>query len=238
MKRNKDKLLLATFVFFLCGSGISAAAAPVSKRDSERPPFVQLSGGAVYSYIDLSRYLVSTPYRGLHVRTVCYAGGSFFISAEYSVFPKHSSPAAWDNVQTKKYDLNGHFSFFTHHRRLRVFALAGVNLHHWKGTRTGYTDMDQFGRGIPEGAVIRVKRWGINSGCGFTQTVHDNIGITGDFRFNFAPSKSYEKVRIMDVLTTVGVNFIIPYPAPNETRRRKTFSVGKKIYKWTEKGGK
>ena len=228
--KSRAKLIFLTFLL----SPVFLFAA--DKNFSERPPLFQVSAGMVHSSIDLSRYLNTSPYRGFHARVATHVWSLFFISGEYSTFPVHYSPSAWDKVQTNKYDLNGHISFATQGQRTRIFFLAGLNRHEWKGTRTGYTDLDQLAKGLKEGTVVEINRWGINAGCGFTQKLYDNIGIIGDFRFNFSDANNFERVRIMDVMTTIGINFGIPYPQKN--RKTKTFPTGKKIYKWTEKGAR
>lgn len=207
-----------------------------NKKPLHTEPLFQLSGGAVYSSIDLSRYNKSVSYRGLHVRIVTHLGGLFFLSTEYSTFPVHESPSAWDNIHTRKFDLNGHISFATTSNRTHIFALVGMNRHEWTGRRTSFADIDQLGKGLPEGTIVNVNRWGVNFGCGFTQSLYENIGVFADYRFCFANANDFEKVRIMDVMTTIGIYFSIPYP--NKSQGKKTFGSGKKIYKWTEKGAK
>ena len=117
-----------------------------------------------------------------------------------------------------------------------IFAFAGANKHEWEGTRTKYTDLDQLGKGLPEGTVVKLERWGINCGVGFTQFLYENINLTGDFRFNFSNAHNWERIRIMDVMTTFGVSLAIPHP--KKENKKKSYRIGKKIYKWTEKGGK
>ena len=206
------------------------------KKSLHTESLFQLSGGFVYSSIDLSRYTNTNPYRGIHARLVTHLGGLFFLSTEYSTFPVHESPSAWSDVHTRKFDVNCHVSFATSNKRTRIFTLAGVNRHEWIGRRTGFTDLDQLAKGLPEGTYVSVNRMGVNFGCGFTQLLYENIGLFGDFRFCFGNANNFEKVRIMDVMTTIGINFSIPYP--NRTIRAKTFGTGKKIYKWTEKGAR
>ncbi|TAL59032.1 MAG: hypothetical protein EPN85_10160 [Bacteroidetes bacterium] len=201
------------------------------KEASPSTPLFQMSAGVVYSSIDLSRYISSVAYRGYHFRLVTHLKGMFFLSTEYSTFRIHDSPSAWKNVSTRKFDINGHVSFATDNNLTRIFVLAGANKHEWHATRTGFTDQNQLANGIPEGEIINVNRWGVNFGCGFTQTLYENIGIFGDYRFCFAKSSGFEKVRIMDVMTTVGISLSFPHP-----QRKKSFGTGNKIYKWTKKG--
>ena len=205
----------------------------ISGKPAPRTPFLQLSAGMVYSSIDLSRYTGSVSYRGNHLRIVTHLKGLFFVSAEYSVFKIHNAPSAWKDISTRKFDLNTHVSFATNNNLTRIFALGGINQHEWHATRTGFTDQSQLGWGIAEGEMVNVNRWGVNFGCGFTQTLYENIGIFGDYRFCFAQSTGFEKVRIMDVMTTLGLNISFPYP-----ERSKKYGIAGKLYKWTKKGGK
>lgn len=197
-------------------------------------PLFQLAGGLVYSSIDLSRYISSIAYRGYHARLVTHIKGVFFLSTEYSSFPVHDSPSAWENVHTRKFDINGHISFATNNKLTWIFILAGANKHEWTATRTGIADLNQLGGGITKGAIVNVNRWGMNFGCGFTQTLYENIGVFGDCRFCFGNANNFEKVRIMDVMTTIGINFSIPQPT--RKNNKKTFGIGRKVYKWTQKG--
>lgn len=210
-----------------------ASEVPVSKPAPATPLFM-LSGGMVYSSIDLSRYINSQVYRGYHTRLVTHVKGMLFISAEYSTFKVHDSPSAWRNIYTRKFDLNAHVSFATNNNLTRIFALGGINKHEWHGTRTGFTDQSQLGWGIPEGQVVNVNRLGVNFGCGFTQALYENIGLFGDYRFCFGNARSFEKVRIMDVMTTFGVYLSFAHPA----KGKKNYGIGGKIYKWTKKGAK
>jgi len=224
-------LVLISTVF--CQEGY-AGQMPVRKDTFHISPLFQLSGGVVYSSIDLSRYNSSMIYRGYHLRLVTHIKGMFFLSTEYSDFPEHDSPSAWENVNTRKFDFNGHISFATNNNLTRIFVLTGANKHEWSATRTGHRDISQLAGGIPEGTIVHANRWGLNFGCGFTQILYDYVGVFGDFRFCFGSTNSVEKVRIMDVMTTLGVNFTIPHPSGNN---KKTFGIGKKLYKWTQKGG-
>lgn len=201
-------------------------------EEQDRMPLFQLGGGIVHSSIDLSRYNSSVAYRGLHLRLATHIYNKFYLSTEYSTFPTHNSPASWDQVTTRKFDFNGHLSFFTENRRTRIFVLAGANKHEWSGRRTRFTDLDQLGKGIKEGTYVHVRRWGVNFGCGISQELYDNLGFFGDFRFNFSNAHNAEKVRIMDVMTTFGIQLTIPHP-----QKDKKYGIGKKIYKWTRKGG-
>lgn len=204
------------------------------KKTSRPSPLFQVSAGAVYSSIDLSRYITSASYRGTHLKAVAHMGGLLFVSGEYSFFPIHASPSAWDDIRTRKFDLNGLVSFSTINNQTRIYFLLGVNRHEWKGRRTSYTDLDQGGKGISAGTYVEVKRWGTNTGFGFIQKLYENIGLFGDYRFCFANARNFEKVRIMDVMLTIGFNYSIPYP--QKSNPRKTFGIEKKIYKWTNKG--
>lgn len=238
---KKTILITLLFIISFCAMGFSRSSDAdykKTKKDSLRAiaPLFQLSAGVVYSNIDLSRYNNSESFRGLHARLITHLHGPFFLSTEYSSFPVHTSPLAWEDVHTRKFDINGHFSFATQNKRTWVFVLAGLNKHEWKGKRTSYVDLDQLGQGLAEGSYAKVNRLGLNFGCGLTQSLYENIGVFGDFRFCFANANNFEKVRIMDVMTTVGINFSIP----NFTKLngKKTFGTGKKIYKWTGKGAK
>ena len=199
-------------------------------------PMLQLSAGIVYSSIDLSRYVSSVFYQGYHARVVTHIKGMFFLSAEYSTFPIHDSPPAWKEVSTHKFDLNTHVSFGTNNNLTRIFVLAGANRHEWTATRTGFTDIKQLADGIPEGTVVNVDRWGINFGCGFSQTLYENIGVFADYRFCFGNARNFERVRIMDVMTTIGFNYTILQP--QRSNSKKTFGIGNKLYKWTKKGAR
>ncbi len=223
MKKFLPLLLLA--VIFL------PSFVKAEKKEIPAEPLFQLSGGIVHSSIDLSRYNNSITYRGTYLRLVTHVYSRFFVSTEYSAFPLHNSPASWANIHTRKFDINGHVSFATHNTTTRIYALLGADKHEWTGTRTKYTDIDELGKGLPEGTVVTVNRWGVNCGVGFTQSLYDNIGLFGDFRFNFSNAHNFEHVRIMDVMTTFGINYTIPYP-----NFRKSYGIGKKIYKWTDKG--
>lgn len=207
-----------------------------SDKPIHTEPLFQFSGGMVYSSIDLSRYSSSVSYRGYHTRVVTHLGNVFFLSTEYSAFPVHEALPSWDNIHTRKIDLNGHVSFATANTRTHVFALAGIDRHEWTGRRTAFADIDQLGRGLAEGVIIKANRWGVNFGCGFTQMLYDNIGMFADSRFCFSNANDFEKVRILDVMTTLGIYFSIPYP--DKSRRKKTSGIDRKIYKWTGKGAK
>lgn len=224
------KYLLHLLIFPLSFSSFAFT----DKKPLQTEPLFQLSGGVVYSSIDLSRYNKSVSYRGFHTRLVTHLGSVFFLSTEYSTFPVHESPSAWDNIHARKFDLNGHVSFATTNNRTYIFALAGINRHIWTGRRTSFADIDQLGKGLPEGAIVKVNRWGVNVGCGFTQSLYENIGVFADYRFCFANANDFEKVRITDVMTTIGIYFSIPHH--NKSQGKKTFGIRKKIYKWTDKG--
>lgn len=224
-------LLILFFPALLLAQQADQGAAIPKSKQPQTTPFLQLSGGMVHSSIDLSRYISSIVYRGNHIRLAAHLNGLFFVSAEYSKFRVHDSPSAWKDIDTRKFDLNTHLSFATNNNLTRIFSIAGVNKHEWRGTRTKFTDQSQLANGIPEGEIVYVDRIGFNFGCGFTQTLYEDIGVFGDYRFCFGRSSGYEKVRIMDVMTTLGVSLSIPYP-----ERRKHFGIGNKIYKWTKKG--
>src|ERR1051325_4904826 len=221
-------------VFFALATTFSSFAN--KKKDGiQTEPLFQLAAAPVYSSIDLNRYINSNSYRGLHLRLVTHMGGVFFISTEYSKFHVHTAPCAWDDIHAKKLDLNGQVSFRTRNHLTNIYALMGVDRHLWLGRRTGFTDLDPLSSGIPEGTYVSVKKWGLNFGCGFTQTLYENIGIFGDYRFCFARSENFEKVAIMDVMATFGINISIPHF--EKGNGKKTFGIGKKLYKWTNKGG-
>ena len=228
--KNIDPILF--LAFFL----ISPLWAGATKKSFHSEPLFQLSAGAVYSSIDLSRYNSSVTYRGFHTSLVTHVYNVFFLSAEYSVFPVHNSPSAWEDVHTRKFDLNGQISFRTLDKLTHIYSLIGINKHEWKGRRTEFTDLDQLAKGIPEGTYVSVNRWGINVGGGLTHPLYENIGLFADYRFCFGKAYTFEKIKIYDVMATIGINFSIPYPSRGNDK--KTFGIGKKIYKWTEKGGK
>lgn len=226
----KQKLISLIFLLLFSFSALQITVA----ANSPSLPLFQISAGGVYSSIDLSRYITSASYRGTHLKIVTHLGGLFFILGEYSFFPVHTSPPAWDDIRTRKFDMNAQVSFSTINNQTRIYFLLGANRHQWKGRRTSYTDLDQGGKGIPAGTYVEVKRWGINSGCGVTQKLYENIGLFGDYRFCFANAENFEKVRIVDVMLTIGFNYSIPHC--RKSSGKKNFGVGKKIYKWTNKG--
>lgn len=235
----KTLVYTIALLLFLPSTLLSAQEAaqtlPKNKPELSAPLF-QLAAGAVYSSIDLSRYTSSVSYRGYHGKLVTHLKGMLFLSTEYSEFLIHDSPSAWKNVSTRKFDINGHVSFGTNNNLTHIFVLAGGNKHVWHATRTGFTDQNQLANGIPAGEIISVNRWGVNFGCGLTQSLYENIGFFADYRFSFANAKSFEKVRIMDVMTTIGINYSIPYP--ERSKGKQKFSIGNKQYKWTKKGAK
>lgn len=225
-------LLLYLFIPALSFSQVAEQGAVVPKaKHIPTSPLFQISAGMAYSSIDLSRYTNSVAYRGFHGRLVTHLKGLLFLSLEYSKFRNHDSPSAWKDIDTRKFDINAHVSFATNNNLTRIFALAGANNHQWQATRTGFTNQSQLGQGIPEGEIVQVNRWGVNAGCGFTQVLYENIGIFGDYRFCMSRVQSFEKVRILDVMTTFGVTYNIPH-----TERKKGMGIGSKIYKWTKKG--
>ena len=156
------------------------------------------------------------------------------------MFPVHGAPSAWDDIHTRKFDFNGQVSFATHNNLTHIYFLMGADKHEWTGRRTAFTDLDQNGKGIPAGTYVNAGRWGMNAGCGFTQSLYENIGLFGDYRFCLANAKNFEKVRIMDVMMTIGLNISIPHPNissdKSQNTRKKTFGIGKKVYRWTNKG--
>ncbi|HEY4799364.1 MAG TPA: hypothetical protein VII99_09845, partial [Bacteroidia bacterium] len=137
---------------------------------------------------------------------------------------------------TRKMDMNGQLSFMTNSQFTHIYVLAGIDRHEWKGQRTVYSDPYQPFIAAQAGDVLSIVRFGINAGCGFTQTLYENIGLFGDFRFVIGKSNTNEKIRIYDTMTTIGINISIPYPS--RKNKEKTAGIGKKIYKWTKKGGK
>lgn len=239
---KKTILIASLFVISFYAMGFSRTSDTdykKTKKDSIRAitPLFQFSGGIVYSNIDLSLYSNSESFRGLHARLITHLHGPFFLSTEFSSFPVHHSSVAWEDIHTRKFDINGHASFATQNKHTRIFVLAGLNKHEWKGKRTGYVDLGQLGQGLAEGTYAKVNRLGLNFGCGFIQSLYENIGVFGDFRFCFTNANNFEKVRIMDVMTTAGINFSIPNLS--KSNGKKTFSTpGKKVYKWTGKGAK
>jgi hypothetical protein len=224
------KPLFFLFLVFFC----TFLHAFAGKKVLSEEPLFQIGGGAVYSSIDLSRYTNSRQLLGVHARVVTHLGGLFFLSTEYSAFPVHSSPTVWSDVHTRKFDINLQASFSTINDRTHIFILSGIDRHEWTGIRTKYTGFDQLGDGVTEGMLVKVKRWGVNVGCGIAHTLYENIGLFADFRFNFADAHNFEKVRIMDAMSTIGANFNIPYPI--RSNKVKKSGIGKKLYKWTEKG--
>jgi hypothetical protein len=212
----------------------SKQTTPLENTEIYKPnPFIQLSGGIVYSSIDLSRYVSSIAYRGAHARLVTHIKGPFYISTEYSVFPTHDSPSAWEKVNTRKFDINGQLSFTTKKNSTQIFVFIGANNHKWAATRTGNIDLGQSARGITKGSTITVKRWSVNFGCGFNQILYENIGVFGDCRFNFGNAKDFEKVRILDVMTTLGFSFTLPHPSKFKKNGSKSNIIDRKKYIWT-----
>ena len=210
-------------------------------------PRFQITGGLVASNIDLSRYVNYELIRGFHTSLITHINGSFFISTEYSGFPVHAAPVAWDDIHTHKIDVNAHFSFGMTDSRAHIFALIGIDRHDWVARFTGITDINQLATGLQPGTFTQVKRWGLNAGIGFTQPLYENIGIIGDFRFNCStPNGTFpldfsgkeNKFGIMDVMTTFGITYDIPSFSKSKSNKKKTFGIGKKMYKWTESGGK
>ena len=227
---RKSLLILFILTFSL------SAFAFIGKKSLHTEPLFQLTGGLVYSSIDLSRYTNSKPYKGFHGKLTTHIASTVFLSAEYSTFPVHESPSAWDDVRTRKFDLNGRVVFGTFNDRTKIFAFTGINRHEWSGRRTKFTDLDQLSKGFHEGTYVEVNRWGVNFGCGITQELYDNISLICDYRFNLSKAYNFEKVGVMDVMTTIGINYSIPYPQKSD--KVKKFGIGKKIYKWTDKGAK
>ena len=207
--------------------------------DESNVPRFQLTAGISTSTIDLSRYINYELCRGFHARIDTHVKGSFFISTEYSRFPMHEAPTAWDDIHTRKMDLNAHFSFALTKSNAHIFALLGIDRHEWTGRFTGIANLDQLTAGLKKGSYMEVKRWGLNAGVGFTQPLYENIGLTGDFRFNFSTpngkfplifSNTENKFGIMDVMTTFGITYYISQLPKSKSKKVKTFGVGKKVY--------
>jgi len=226
------KTLLLLLFFLLTQSSFALK----EKKSVPAEPLLQLNGGFVYSSIDLSRYTNSNPYCGLHGKISTHIAGPVFLSVEYSGFPVHESPSAWEDVRTRKFDLNGRVMFGTFNERTHIFSFTGINRHEWSGRRTKFTDLDPLSKGFEEGTYVEVNRWGVNFGCGISQELYDNIALICDYRFNFSKTDNFEKVSVMDVMVTLGINYSIP--PPQKSNKAQTFRMGKKIYKWTNKGAK
>jgi hypothetical protein len=62
------------------------------------------------------------------------------------------------------------------------------------------------------------------------------MGLFGDYRFNFGNAYNAERVRILDVMLTIGINYSVP--RSKNFNRKKTFDIGEKVYKWTKKGAR
>ena len=214
----------------------SGAGATTKKERKHEEPLFQLGGGYVYSSIDLSRYTNAISYRGTQARVVTHVAGMFYLSTEYYKFPVHEVYPTWDNVQVKKFDINPQVSFGTENKHTSIYGFAGADYQQWKGRRTALANADPLGKNLLEGEYAEVKKWGVNVGCGFSAMLYENISLFGDYRFCFRKSADFEKVKITDVMTTIGLSFSISYP--EKRNHRKTFGIGKKIYKWTDTGGK
>jgi len=225
-------------LFFLLFSISLNSFAFTKKKEKNTKPLFQLGAAAIYSSIDLSMYNNSINYRGIHYRFVTTPTNIFSLSLEYSTFPIHNTTPVWENIHTRKFDINGHLSFTTNNELTHIFLLAGINRHEWSGTRTIYRDPYQLNTVTASGDVFRVNRYCANIGCGFTQVLYENIGLFGDFRLVLGKSLTFEKVRVYDAVTTIGINISIAQPKLTKGNRRKTFGIGKKLYKWTEKGSK
>jgi hypothetical protein len=242
----KRLIHILSLSFFSCCVFSQASSNPATETQWETPRF-QLSAGLVASSIDLSRYVNYELCRGLHAGIVTRIKGSFFISTEYSGFPVHAAPVAWDDIHTHKIDVNAHFSFAMTESSAHIYGLLGIDRHEWTGRFTGLINLDQFANGLQKGTYASVKRWGVNAGIGFTQLLYENIGITGDFRFNFSTPNGdihfhpqaggpKNEFGILDVMTTFGITYDIPQLP--KSKKTKTFGIGKKMYKWTHNGGK
>ena len=240
MKTSFLKILFFLLAFSpsLFARTTQPASMPAKRDTFDTTPLFQLSAGFVYSCIDLTRYTEGVSYRGIHARLVTHLGKVFFLSTEYSTFPVHTNAPAWEDVHTRKFDINGHISFATNNHLTRVYVFTGINRHEWTAKYTGMIDLKNTAAGLEKGASASVQRWGANFGCGLTQTLYENIGIFADCRFCVTNMPDAQKIRFMDVMTTIGINLNIPYPVRNNGSGKKSFGIGKKVYKWTEKGAK
>ncbi len=230
------KILFSSLAVFFSISSFASELLQKKKSRVHDEPLLQFGYGWTYSNIDLTRYTNSVLYKGIHTRLVTHVAGLFSLSTEYSVFPVHVSEPAWEDVHAKKIDINPQISFYTNNKRTRIFIFTGANYHEWSARRTAYMDVDQLASHIAPGNYVQLKKWGANFGCGFNATLYENIAVFGDYRFAFTRTLTNEKIRVMDVMTTVGLCINIPYPQRSD--KPKSFGIGKKIYKWTEKGGK
>lgn len=243
IKNMKIWIYIFSFSFLsspLCAQSFSP---PAAEPEWNAPRF-QFTAGLVASSIDLSRYIYYERIRGFHASVVTQIKESFFISTEYSNFPMHAAPAAWNDIHTYKTDVNAHFSFALTESNARIYALLGIDRHVWNGRFTGITSLDQLATGLQKGTYAQLKRWGINAGFGFTQPLYENISIIGDFRFNFstpngdihfhAPASGPKnEFGIMDVMTTFGVTYDIP--KLQKSKKKKTFGISKKRYNLPKK---
>jgi len=242
------KILIVIFSILLSSIfAIGQESTSLKETQQYNPPLFQLSAGLVASSVDLSRYVNYELIRGLHASIITHVKGSFFISTEYSGFPVHTAQVAWDDIHTHKIDVNAHFSFAMTRSNAHIYALLGIDRHEWSGRFTGVTNLDQLATGLKQGAYAQVKRWGVNAGVGFTQPLYENISIIGDFRFNLSTPNgeihlhpqtggSKNEFGILDIMTTFGITFDIPHLP--RSKKEKAFGIGKKMYKWTESGGK
>ena len=206
-----------------------------------------ISGGLANSCIDLSRYTGSgyiNTYRGLHVGLLTNFGEMIQLSTEYSTFPVHSIIAKWENIHTHKYDANLHFSFYTE-KNNSLYFLLGVNRHEWNAI---YAGTDDPAHNLFKGTNVEVKSWGMNAGVGIFVPINNDFSYYSDFRFCIADASKGGVSYVRDAMLTLGLSVSIPrLPSFKKTKpdavqthksERKTFGIGKKMYKWTEKGGK
>jgi hypothetical protein len=207
-----------------------------SDKEKTNTPLFQLSGGMASSSIDLTRYQKSIAYRGFHVRMITHVYNPFFFSVEYSSFPAHDLSVSWKDIHTNKLDFNGQVSYSTDNNHTRIYALIGADRFSWQGTNVGNNNPDLPNTALLAENMYKIKRWGLNSGIGFTHLLYDMIGVFGDCRFTICRTNSWERVQITDVMTTFGINFSIPYP--QKKSNKKSSSLGNKLYKWTKKGAK
>ena len=241
-------------IFFSVTYTLSAQGTVSNKTHKHTNELFHISAGLANSCIDLSRYTGSgyiNSYRGLHVGLLTHFSEIIQLSTEYSTFPVHSIPTKYDDIHTHKYDANLHFSFYTPANNSFYFLL-GVNRHEWNAV---YSGADEPLQNLFHGNNVEVKSWGMNTGIGFFAPINDDFSYYSDFRFCISNANRGSSSYIRDAMLTFGISFLIP-PLPyrektkslalpgNEKQvpahqsERKTFRVGKKIYKWTEKGGK
>lgn len=197
---------------------------------------LRFSGGIVYSNIDLSLYENSVAYRGLQLRIIAPLGKMISLSSEYSSFPVHKLSFVWEEIRTQKLDINTHVIFSTDNSHASVYALFGLDFHFWKAQRTSAMTSVPFGKDVLPGTSVQLRKFGVNTGVGFIQQLYANFSVMGDFRFSIGNAHGFEKIAIRDVMTTIGISYDIPLLEKPD--RKRAFGIGKKIYKWTEKGAK